>query len=427
VSVRLGAYVQSLRPGLPRSVQTLQAGGLLNAFGNGVVYPFLFIYLNSVHHFTAGTVGLVLATNGAVSLVAGPLSGSFIDRFGGRRTLTGALLVLTLGYGSYAFVTQPWQGFLASVGAGIGNGAFWPAQGALLAGLTPPHQRPAAWGMQRVMMNLGFGLGGVAGGLIASTSDPATFKALFLLDAATFVGYAVVLQARVPEVPPARADGGAQGSYADVLRHRTFVGVIAVNALFITAGFSLLELLPAYMKNEAGVSEKGVGLVYFVNTIVIVLAQLPITKLAGGRRRMHLLAALGVTWALAWALTPLVGALAAGATATALFACTQVIFAIGECLHGAVQGPLVADLATPGLVGRYMALSAFSWQLGFTIGPAIGGFLLGLWPQGLWLVAAAGCLSAGVAALVLERAIPRAARRSPLRATPAPAMATELQ
>lgn len=422
------AYVRSLNPHLPRAVQTLQLGGLVNAFGNGIVFPFLFIYLHNVHGFSPGVVGLILATNGAVSLVAGPLSGSLVDRIGGRRTLTAALVVLTLAYGSYAFVTEPWQGFLASLGAGIGNGAFWPAQGALLAGLTPAHQRPAAWGMQRVMMNLGIGLGGLVGGLIASTSDPATFRALFLVDASTFVAYALVLLAWVPEVPPRpRASDELPGRYADVLRHRVFVGVIAVNALFITAGFAQLELLPAYMKNNASVSEKGVGLVFFVNTLVIVLAQLPVTRLAAGRRRMGLLAWLGGVWALAWVLTPIVGTLTAGVTATLLFALTQVIFGLGECLHGAVQGPLVADLATPGLTGRYMALSAFSWQLGFTIGPAVGGFLLGLWPSGLWLIAAGGCVTAGLLALTLEPSIPRAIRRSPARTTGSPAIATELQ
>lgn len=420
-------YVRSLNPHLPRSVQTLQLGGLVNAFGNGIVYPFLFIYLHNVHGFSAGTVGLVLATNGAVSLVAGPLSGSLVDRLGGRATLTGALVVLTLAYGSYAFVSVPWEAFLASLGAGIGNGAFWPAQSALLAGLTPAHQRPAAWGMQRVMMNLGIGLGGLTGGLIASTSDPATFRALFIVDATTFVLYTGVLLARVPEVAPVRSRHEEPGRYADVLRHRIFMALIALNALFITAGFAQLELLPAYMKNEAGVSEKGVGLVFFVNTLTIVLAQLPVTRLAGGRRRMRLLFSLGCVWALAWLLTPLVGMLAAGAAATALFALTQVVFGLGECLHGAVQGPLVADLASPALVGRYMALSAFSWQLGFTIGPAVGGFLLGAWPSGLWVIAAAGCVTAGALALALERSIPGSVRVSPTRGAPSPAVAAEMQ
>ena len=50
---------------------------------------------------------------------------------------------------------------------------------------------------------------------------------------------------------------------------------------------------------------------------------------------------------------------------------------IGECLHGAVQAPMVTDLADERLMGRYMAASAFSWSAGFAIGPAIGGFMLG--------------------------------------------------
>ena len=44
-------------------------------------------------------------------------------------------------------------------------------------------------------MNLGIGLGGVAGGFIATES----FRALFVLDALTFVVYAFVLNAFVPD------------------------------------------------------------------------------------------------------------------------------------------------------------------------------------------------------------------------------------
>ena len=55
---------------------TLQAGGLINAFGNGVILPFLFIYLHNVRGIALGPVGLIVATNAVVSLVAGPLFGS---------------------------------------------------------------------------------------------------------------------------------------------------------------------------------------------------------------------------------------------------------------------------------------------------------------------------------------------------------------
>jgi MFS family permease len=409
------AYLASLNPRLPRSVQILQAGGLANAFGNGIVYPFLFIYLHNVRGFGLGTVGLVLAANGAVSLVVGPLSGPVIDRLGGRWTLVAALVFLAVGYGGYAVVTSVEAAFVTSFLAGIGNGGFWPAQSALIAGLTPRDRRPVAFAMQRVVMNLGVGIGGLVGGLIASTDSVWSFRTLFLVDGATFVAYLLVVLARVPEPATAMERAVAEGSYRDVVRHRVFMAVIGLNCLFITAGFALLELLPVYMKNHAGVGERGVGLVFFANTIVIVVAQLPIARLAEGRRRMRLLFVLGLIWATSQTLTPLVGSNFNGTAATALFALVAGIFALGECVHGAVQAPLVADLAAPALIGRYMALSAFSWQVGFTIGPAAGGFLLAAMPNGVWILAAGVCLLAGTLSLALEHSIPKAARRSPVR------------
>ena len=41
----VAAYLRSLNPQLPRAVWLLQAGGLANMFGNGVVVPFLIIDL----------------------------------------------------------------------------------------------------------------------------------------------------------------------------------------------------------------------------------------------------------------------------------------------------------------------------------------------------------------------------------------------
>ena len=73
-----------------------------------------------------------------------------------------------------------------------------------------------------------------------------------------------------------------------------------------------------------------------------------------------------------------------------------------------MQPTLVVDLADPRLIGRYMALSALSWQVGFMLGPAVGGVLLARRRPGLWLVMALGLLVAGAAALPLERALPEA-------------------
>jgi MFS family permease len=407
------AYVRSLNPGLPRSVQTLQAGALLNAFGNGLAYPFLFIYLHNVRGISLGVTGLIVATNSTIGLVAGPISGPLVDRFGGRAMLASALGLMALGYGGYPLVHEAWEGFAASAVAGAGNAAFWPAQSSLIAGLAPADRRHSAFAVQRIMMNLGIGLGAMAGGFIATTSEPQTFTVLFLADAATFLCYAAVL-VFVPE--PRRAaegdDGTARG-YAKVLRHRVFLAVIGLNFVLITAGLSQIEVFPAYAKNHAGVTERGIGWIFLVNTLLIVVAQLPVAKLLEGRRRMRSHALVGCVWAASWLLVALVGESASGVEATILFALVFAFFGLGECLHGAVQAPLVSDLADHRMIGRYMAASAFSWQVAFAAGPGAAGFLLAYSPFALWFGAAAVLLAAGLASLSLERALPPRARRTP--------------
>jgi MFS family permease len=396
-------------------VQLLQLGGLANAFGNGVTLPFMLIYLHNVQGIDLGTAGLVLATNAFVSIGFGPVAGVLVDRVGGKRVLGAALVFLAVGYSAYVLVDSAWKGFAVASVTGIGNGLFWASQSTLITVLTPRDRRHAAFAMQRVVMNLGIGLGALVGGLIATTSEPVTFDALFLVNGATFAVYLAVLVLLVPE-PRITAEPGPapRGGYAPVVRDRAFMGVVALNTLFVFAGMAGFELLPVYAKNEASVTETMIGVVFFVNTVVIVLAQLPVAKLSEGHRRMRTLALLGALWASCWVLVPLAGSWVTGAAAAALLAGIMAAFGIGECLHGSVQGPLVADLAEPALMGRYMALSALSWQVGFALGPAIGGFALAASPSGTWFAAAALCLFAGAASLALERTLPSGARTNPV-------------
>jgi MFS family permease len=407
-------YLRSLDPRLPRPVWILSLGGLANAVGNGLAVPFVLIYLHNVRGFSLGMAGLILATIGAVSLLAGPAVGVVIDRIGGRATLGAALVLSAVGLGSFPLIHEPWHAFLAAGVAGLGNAGFWPSQSALLAGLTPPARRHGAFALQRVTRNLGIGLGGVAGGLIATTANPTSFTVLFLLDAATFLVFVAAL-AFVPEpvLPEESGDEPEAGRYADVLRDRALVGLVVLNVLFVAAGYAQFELLPVFAKNEAGVTETGIGLIFLVNTLVVVLAQLPLSKALEGRRRMQALAVMCVLWAAAWVLVCAGGLWLAGAAAASVFGVAAVVFGLGECFQGPVQGALVADLAPPRLRGRYMAVSTISWDIGFVVGPAVGGFVLQTEPLALWPLAAAVCLLAGAGAIALERTIPRELRLTP--------------
>ena len=70
--------------------------------------------------------------------------------------------------------------------------------------------------------------------------------------------------------------------------------------------------------------------------------------------------------------------------ATALLCAVAIVFAIGECIHAFVLGPVVADLAPPHLLGRYISLYSLMVTGGFALGPAIGGALQPSAPDAVW-------------------------------------------
>jgi MFS family permease len=413
------AYARSLAPRLPRAVWALEAGGLINAFGNGFVYPFLFIYLHNVRGFSLGTSGLIVGTNAAVALLAGTPGGAASDRFGARRMLAASLALLATAFALFPLVREPWHAFCLAALVGLANGFFWPSYHALLAAITPAERRHAGYSLQRVSANLGFGVGGALAGLIAASARPSTFTILFLVDAVTY-GAFLVLLAIVPSGRPREQREESRGGYRAVLRDRAFLAVLGLNIAFVTAGYAQLETLPVFAKNQTHVSERAIGVVFLVNSVVIVLAQLPVTRLVESRRRMAMLALMTTVWAAAWLLVFGAGLWLTAASAAVLIVIAGAVFAIGECLQGATQQALIADLAPDRLRGRYMALSTNSWSIGWIAGPVLGAFILQHWPLALWPLAAGACLAAGAAALVLERRLPEVVRRTPTAAAQSP-------
>jgi MFS family permease len=407
-------YLSSLAPQLPRDVYILQLGGLLNAFGNGVVIPFMIIYLHNVRGIPLGLAGLAAALQSTAALLSTFAAGTFSDRLGAKRVLLGALAVMTVAFALMPLIRTAWQAFAIYAVWGFGSGSFWPSQSTLLAGLTPPERRSQAYALQRLTMNLGVAVGGVAAGLIASVAHPRSFATLFFIDCATFVVFALVLtRVRTPELHPDRGSG----RWREVARDRVFLAYTCLNAAFMASAIALMvELLPAFAKNVAGVNERQVGIIFALDSIGIVLFQLPLAKLLEGRRRMRGLAAMGVVWSISLLLVWTAGKFTT-ATAAAIVLCgAMLVFALGECLHGAIHAPLGVDLAPPRLLGRYLALSSLSWQVGWIIGPAGGGFVLQHAPLVLWPAAAAANLACAAGALLLERRLPVHVRLTPFPA-----------
>jgi MFS family permease len=406
-------YLRSLNPRLPLPVWLLQVGGLMNSFGNGLALPFLVIYLHNVRGFSLGTAGLIVAVSSLAQLTAGVLAGPLIDRVGARPTLAGGLVLQAIGFGFLPLVREPWEAFVLIAIEGAGSAGFWPSQSTLISRLTPAARRHAAFAQQRVTMNLGIGLGGLAAGLIAVVGNPKTFTILFVLDAMTFLAYVGVLAfVHDPGVPDDEV-GDRPATYAAVLRHKTFLGLWTLNFLFVAAGYSLFTLLPAFARDQAGLSERQIGAIFFVNTLAIVLAQLPISRWIEGRRRMRALALMPALWAVAWLVVDAGGYWFTAGTAFVIIAFAAIMLGVGECFHGPAHQALVSDIGSPHLRGRYFAVHSLSWGLAGFVGPALGGFILAGAPFALWPLASLVCVIATIGVLRIERYIPAHLQRVP--------------
>ena len=402
----------SLRLRLPRSVYVLQSGLVLNALGNGAVAPFLVIYLHDVRGVSLGVAGLAGSTSAASGLVAAFAAGALGDRIGARLTMVAGLLLSTSAFALYPLLREPWHAFALAVIAGAGIGTWLTIQSSLLAAITPPELRHRAFAQQRVAANLGLGLGGMVGGLLVTAEEPPTFTRLFLFNAATFLVYTgFVLRIRATPVDRARTHTG----YREVLADRAFRIVAVANFLLVAGGIALLaSLFPVFARDDAGVSERTIGVLFLLNSLLIVLLQLPVARAHEGHRRATGLALTGILFASAWLLV-LAAASVGADSAVAVLVVAVLAFGVGECLYDTILGPLVADLAPAHARSRYMAVNGISWQLGFIAGPGLGGLVLAAAGGSLWPAAAGVCLAAAVIALASESRIPDGYRRTPAR------------
>ena len=385
---------------------------LVNFFGNGLVAPFLILYLHFGRGLPIAVAGAALATGGITAIVSGVLAGWSADRFGPKLTLVGAMLSNALAYTLYLKVTEPWHAFAVAALVGVGTGAFGPSQQSIVAILVRPEQRHRVFTQSRMFALVGLGLGGIVGGFIAAGERLSDYETLLTLDVITFLVFAGVIS-RLPVALRKSPGKASSGGYRVALRDPSLVRLSLVNLALVSAGVApMLVLMPAYAKLHGGVGEGAIGVIYAANALTVLVAQIPITRLAEGRRRMPLLAVGTSLWIVAWVVM-LIGAVALHAWAVVLIAAAVVIYGLGECLYSAIVVPTVAAIAPDPLRGRYLAITGFGWQAGFMIGPAIGATLLTLGPVALPLASAGLCLLAIAGALAMERGLPAQHARTP--------------
>ena len=424
MSRRVSHVIASWRTGLPRPVLILQAGNALNYFGYGLILPFEIIYLHLIRGFSASTAGLVLAAIQATAAIAIPPTGALLDRYSAKAIVVAGSLASALGYASLAYVDHPWQAFACSVVSGAGIGAAGTANRTLTITLVKPEQRAASVALSRVAGNFGLGSGAtLAGFIVAYAQRLSSFQLLYLFDAVTYAAFALIVLAAVPIARPvtvAAAHANRTGFRA-VARDRLFLTVIAANVVLFVVGHTFFSnILGPFAKTHTPLGPAAIGIVFLVNTSFVVIAQIPAVRVVARVRRTHAFAVASVVFALSLLAVLPATLIQSELAATSLLVGVAIAFAIGECFHTVVLGPLVADMAPAHLLSRYISVFGLSFTISLALGPAIGGLLLQTSPDAVWWGGALAAVLAGAVLFRLGDRIPDPLREARSRLASAP-------
>ena len=388
--------------GLPRDVWVLALTTLVNRMGT-MALPFLVLYLTRSLGFTPGDAGIVLAAFGVGGLVSSPLAGRLCDRIGARQVMVGSLALsgvvmmafpLVRGLPAILALTLAW--------AVLGE-AFRPANLTALAESTPPELRKRANALVRLAVNLGMSIGPVVGGLLATIS----FPALFVVDGATALlaaGVLVVSLRHAPAAPPHRAaaplasPGAAAGG---VFRDRRVLLFLGSTVLVAAVFFQHVGAMPVYLVRDLHLTEAHYGMLFAVNTVLIVLFEVHVNTATAhwSHRRSLVLGSLLCTLGF--------GSLA---LATGLWsaAATVVVWTLGEMILFPGMSAYMADVAPPERRGEYMGAFNMAFAFAFAWAPWAGTTVLDQF-GGVTLWAAVGATGV-LATLVIARVTAHAPR-----------------
>jgi MFS family permease len=229
------------KPAIPRGVWILGFVSLLMDVSSEMIHALLPLYLTVGLGASALVVGVIEGVAEATALVVKAFSGALSDRLRNRKWIAAA------GYGMAAFTkpmfalaTAPGLVFVARFIDRIGKGIRGAPRDALIADLTPPQIRGAAFGLRQTLDTVGAFAGPLlAMALMLAWNDD--FRAVFWV-AVVPAMLSFALAAFAVREPPRPADAPAQGprfSRATLARlPRAYWVVVALGFALSLARFS---------------------------------------------------------------------------------------------------------------------------------------------------------------------------------------------
>ncbi|MFJ2609520.1 MFS transporter [Streptomyces sp. NPDC091279] len=404
-----------------RTQRWLALGNLVNMAGTGATLSALVIFLAQVKHLPLAQAASLLTVSGLVGVLGAVPLGQLSDRCGPRAVAIGAELVCAAATCVLLLAGNVWICALALATKQLATSGNTAARATLMGKLVPPERRAALRAYQRSVTNVGFTVGALGSGLVLASDSTAAIYALLGVDAVTFC-FSAFATARLP-----RVDRGSRGRglAADALSDPGYVSVAALNALHSLNRSVVSVGIPLWVIYGSSLPRWAVSAAMILNTTVIVVLQVPLSKQAEDVRRSgRALLTGGLCTAVGCAALAL-GATLPTAAVWLLFVLACLTLALGEILGAAAGWTLSYDLAPDELLGQYQGL----WQLiadgsSKAAGPAVIGGAVAVGSLG-WTALAGGCALLAVASPPIVSWAPTRTRRHRTAKNTGPGVAAE--
>jgi dipeptide/tripeptide permease len=372
----------------------------------------LAIYLSEQIHFSKELTGWMMGIFGFVVWFLPVLGGALADRFGFRRALLFAFLVMTIGYFLLGSLSAPWmQAARHALGdkwlvlgilmiPALGSAVVKPCVAGTTARASAENVRSIGYSIYYTLVNVGGTLGPVMAWLVRTRLG---MENVFRISAlSVFLMFAVTLLSfREPRQSGERQVASVAAAIKNmfvVLGNLRFVLFLVIFSSFFVVFWQEFISAPLFLRGYVD-PKANPDLLLAVDGLTVICFQLLVTYLT---RKIPPFSAM----TLGLVITSLAWLVLAFHPTTGGFIVALIVLALGEITQSARYYEYISRLAPPGQQGLYMGYAFLPIAIGYFIAGPLGGYLLHQFgevlhrPQQMWWVVT-GVGIAGAALMVV--------------------------